>query len=997
VSVSSTISNTASQKALIATLLVTVLVVGTVFYLYHVLQQKEQQRLQHEFQADITEVKTKIAERMNSYGQILKGGRSLFHSSQEVTRQEWHDYAASLELDKLYPGIQGVGYATTIPYSKLSTHEQEINGQGFENYHVWPTGKRDTYSSIIYLHPFDWRNQRAFGYDMYSEPVRREAMERARDTGLPTLTGKVLLVQEINEAAQAGSLLYVAVYQKGVPLDTVEQRRQALTGWVYSPYRMDNLIEGMLGKRSDDFHLHIFDQSDVSAENLIYDNTKSGESEPHSILVHHSLRLEVGGRVWLLNFDGLPAYAQTIGIGLILQEMTAVSLIGLLLILLTWNLFNTQRRAELLASDLTSSLRESETKLRAIIEASPIPIAFNDEQHNIALLNWKFTEMFGYTLSDIPTLEVWWPLAYPDPDYRQYVMQTWQTAVEASLQHNSAFEPLEFKVTCKDGTIKDIQFSMAPVASSSLVLFHDLTEHKQAEQALKSSEQRFRALFEQAGIGVSQINSNTGEFIRVNQKFCDIARYSRTEMEQLNFQSITHPDDLAAELDNMELLKAGKIREFTMEKRYFRKDSSIAWINLTVSAMWAPGESPDYHVAVAEDITAHKQAEEALEKSQEQLYQAQKMEALGTLVGGIAHDFNNMLGGITGNVYLAKKAAREIPDVVHKLNDVEELSFRAADMIKQLLTFARKGDVSMKPLLLNPFIKEIMKFLNTSVPANIECHQNISDEPMQVNGNATQLHQVLMNLINNARDALEGENKPSISVKLETFHTDNGFNKKHTYFKPGAYALLSVEDNGCGIPEQQIKQIFEPFFTTKEEGKGTGLGLAMVFGAIKSHKGYIEVESRIGKGTIFHLYLPLEESKNLTPSSLSNEDIIEGKGEKILIVDDNDPVRKSNREILESLNYEVIEATDGLEAIDLFTRNKDEVSLIITDIVMPRLGGVDAIKQIREMCADIKVIFSTGYDKGEALKGAPLGEHVVLSKPHNIVTLSRSIRAQLAS
>ena len=867
-SVFSDFRNTASQKALIATLLMTVLVAGVIFYLWHFLQEQEQQRLQHEFQNDITEVKTKIAERMSSYGQILKGGRSLFHSSQKVARQKWHDYTSGLDLHKQYPGIQGMGFATHIPQNKLTSHEQEINNRGFENYHVWPPGKRKTYSAIIYLHPFDWRNQRAFGYDMFSEPIRREAMERARDTGLPALTGKVLLVQETHEAPQAGSLLYVAVYQKGMPLNTVHQRRQALTGWVYSPYRMDNLIEGILGQRSDDFHLHIYDQNDSNSENIIYDNTASGESEPHSILIHHSVEIELAGRIWLLNFDGLPAYAQTIGIGSLYKEMAGASLIGILLILLTWNVFNTRNKAELLASELTSSLQESESKFRTIIEASPIPIAFNDGGQNITLLNRQFTEMFGYKLSDIPTLTEWWTLAYPDPDYRQHVMQTWQYAVEKALQNNTEFEPLEFKVRCKDGSARDIQFCMASIGKSSLVLFHDLTERKQAE--------------------------------------------------------------------------------------------------------------------------------EALVKSEEQFHQAQKMDAIGTLVGGIAHDFNNMLAGITGNIYLAKKEAKAIPDVIHKLNDVEELSFRAADMIRQLLTFARKGDVSMKPLQLNPFIQEMVKFLSTSVPENIEFHQHISSSPLPINGNTTQLHQVLMNLVNNARDAVEGTNKPLITVTLETFQTDDAFNKKHAYFKSGAYALLSVQDNGCGIPEHQIKQLFEPFFTTKEEGKGTGLGLAMVFGAIKTHKGYIEVESRKGKGSSFHVYLPLQESTELSPA-LSNAEIIKGNGEKILIVDDNESVRKSSKEILESINYKVIEASDGLEAVALYTSNQDEVSLIITDIVMPRLGGIEAIKQIREICADVKVIFSTGYDKDKVLKGASLSKDIILSKPHNIENLSKTIREQLAS
>ena len=236
-----------------------------------------------------------------------------------------------------------------------------------------------------------------------------------------------------------------------------------------------------------------------------------------------------------------------------------------------------------------------------------------------------------------------------------------------------------------------------------------------------------------------------------------------------------------------------------------------------------------------------------------------------------------------------------------------------------------------------------------------------------------------------------------INLTLEKFNADDSFVQSHEDFVPGSYSHLIVKDNGCGIPRANLEHLFEPFYTTKEVGKGTGLGLAMVFGAITSHKGIIKVESEEGKGTGFHVYLPLIEANEANPESSSGE-AEEGLGETILIVDDNDTVRENYKAILTSLNYNVIEASNGLEAVDVFIRHQNEVMLIISDLVMPKLGGFEAIKQMEKVRSDVKVIFVTGYDKDEAMKDEGYSEnYAVLSKPYSIESLSRAIRKKLDS
>jgi signal transduction histidine kinase/ActR/RegA family two-component response regulator len=397
-------------------------------------------------------------------------------------------------------------------------------------------------------------------------------------------------------------------------------------------------------------------------------------------------------------------------------------------------------------------------------------------------------------------------------------------------------------------------------------------------------------------------------------------------------------------------------------------------------------------------FTRAKARAQELFDMEHQFRQSQKMEATGTLVGGIAHNFNNMLAGMTGNLYLAKKKSSNNPDVVEKLEKAEKVSFEAANMIKQLLTFARKGMVEIKPFGLTSFIKEILKLCESSIPDNIKFNQQLCREELVVAGDATQLQQVLLNLINNARDAVSGVSQPEISLTINEFEADDNFMITHPNIGGNLFAHLIIKDNGTGINDKDREHIFEPFYTTKEVGLGTGLGLPMVYGAIQSHGGVIEVDSRLGEGTAFHIYLPLLEEKNIDVTSDQVSKVVSGNGELILLVDDNAEVRSTVKDVLENLGYRVLEASNGLKAVDMFINGQQDISLIIMDVVMPILGGVQATERIRAISPEAKVIFATGYDKDETLKSEmPADESIVLSKPYDISVFSRAIRDKLDS
>jgi len=385
-------------------------------------------------------------------------------------------------------------------------------------------------------------------------------------------------------------------------------------------------------------------------------------------------------------------------------------------------------------------------------------------------------------------------------------------------------------------------------------------------------------------------------------------------------------------------------------------------------------------------------AERRAKELEQQFLQAQKMEAMGILVGGIAHDFNNTLGAIQGNLFLAKRKLDEKDELISKLENVEELSTRAADMVQQLLTFARKDVVSIRPLSLTSFMKEEFKLSTSIIPKNISYNSVLCDADLIIRADATQLQQALINLLNNARDAVCNAVNPKITCKLEPININADFRQRHPEFKGERVAHLSVEDNGHGISEDALEKIFLPFFTTKGVGKGTGLGLAMVYGSVQTHGGTIEVESKQNRGTTFHIYLPLSKDDEINIES-QDQSISPGKGETILLVDDDVDILEATGEAIRDLGYKVLLAEDGEVAVEVFKNNFKDVSLVISDLVMPNMGGAEAVKKMRLLNSKIPVIFATGYDKNQAIasfKG--LDGYTMTAKPFAIEALSHTIR-----
>ena len=366
-------------------------------------------------------------------------------------------------------------------------------------------------------------------------------------------------------------------------------------------------------------------------------------------------------------------------------------------------------------------------------------------------------------------------------------------------------------------------------------------------------------------------------------------------------------------------------------------------------------------VGALQDISDRKQMENEKKKLQEHLNQARKMEAIGILAGGIAHDFNNILSGLMGFTDLAMLEAGDNDALKKYLTQVSSSSLRARDLVRHILTFSRKSNADKQPLMINPIIKETIKFIRASLPANIEIKQDLRIDEGHIFGDATQIHQILMNLFTNAGHAMK-DTGGVLEVTLDMVTLEENQTGYFGKTPPGNYLRLSISDTGCGIPKKIIDRIFEPFFTTKEREEGTGMGLATVYGILKEMGSAISVYSEEGAGTTFKILMP--EHNQSTASQTDGERILKTGQGNILIVDDEKAIVESTCELLSRLGYSVTGETNGIKATEMVRKDPNYYDLILTDMTMPKINGLDLAKQIQEINPDIPIVLCTGFSHG---------------------------------
>jgi PAS domain S-box-containing protein len=495
---------------------------------------------------------------------------------------------------------------------------------------------------------------------------------------------------------------------------------------------------------------------------------------------------------------------------------------------------------------------------------------------------------------------------------------------------------------------------------------------------LTVSEQRFRALFDNANDGVVVLDKN-GIIINMNNKFCELHGFNKELLIGTHFKFLEVEDHKDEKEERLRRILNGEPLVF--ETEHYKRDGSRIILEVSSKGINIGGDL--YVQSFHRDITEKKAI-------QEQLMHSQKMESIGQLAGGIAHSFNNLLTAILGYAELLKEYSDMDDESKQRVNSIESSARKAGILVSKLLSFSRREKSDVLPLNLNDVINDSAKLFEGVLDKRIGLKTNLSDNIPTIEGDPSQLEQVIMNLMVNARDAMPDGGLITIKTSLIEIERDR-FNMP-SYIMPGKYVLLTISDTGFGIPKEIINRIFEPFFTTKEKGKGTGLGLAMVYGVINDHKGYITVQSEAGKGSTFDVYLPV--SGKATYKTLEQKLFSVSGHENILVVDDEEEVLNFIRDILETHGYKVLPAKNPLAAIDIFKKLGSEIHLVISDIVMPLMDGKELIKNLRAIKPDIKIIAVSGFSD-EAVNKDILKIDDFLKKPFEINQLLSKVRRVL--
>ena len=616
-----------------------------------------------------------------------------------------------------------------------------------------------------------------------------------------------------------------------------------------------------------------------------------------------------------------------------------------------------------------------------IVETVREPLLVLDSDLTVLLANRSFYKSFKVTPA-----ETIGNLIY-DLGNRQWDIPVLRKLLEEVLPENNKFDDYEvdhiFSGVGRKIMLLNARRIIHNEKNSQMILLaiEDITEQSRIEDELKDYEERFRRLFETSKDGLLLIDKQTGNIVNVNPALVAMSGHRSEECIGKKLQDI------------------GLLKEIGDFKETIQELIQTGFINYeNVIAETKQGQLTDVDIHLVDrasfiqcnvrDITERK-------KLSAQLLQSQKMEAIGHLVGGIAHDFNNILSGIIGYQSLIDVKMKDDDPLRPYLFEINKLTEKAANLTRSLLAYSRKQVMEMKPTDVNKIVFGIQKILDRLIGEDIEFKVHRAAEELIANVDAGQIEQVLMNLATNARDAMPDGGVLTIST--EHVRIDSSFIQTNHYGEVGNYAVFSVVDTGVGIDEKISEHIFEPFFTTKEVGRGTGLGLAMVYGIVKQHKGFIYVYSKPGEGATFKIYMPLMllkkgiiETAEFTPISFGNE--------TILLAEDDQALRQVSKVFFETYGYKVLEAINGEEALSIFSKNSADIKLIVTDMIMPKMQGNEVYEKARMIRPDIKCLFMSGYNNDIIQKIGSLKEGVnFISKPFSPFDLLRKVREVLDS
>jgi two-component system cell cycle sensor histidine kinase/response regulator CckA len=641
------------------------------------------------------------------------------------------------------------------------------------------------------------------------------------------------------------------------------------------------------------------------------------------------------------------------------------------------------------ASDV---LRERQARLDSLFRAAPVGIGIT-EDHVIVEVNDRICEMTGFSKEELVGKSA--RVLYATDQEFDFIRH--EKDRQIALKGSGA---VETRWRRKDGVKIDILLSSVPLAEGGLVhgvtfTALDITERRRGEDALRASEKRYRQLIEMLQEGIWTIDSNANTTF-VNSRMAEMLGYTVEEM--LGKHLFSFMDDRGVERCNRLLDRRFSGIEEQHDFEFLRKDGERIYVCIETAPIMDENGVIVGAIAGVQNRTERKLAEDERRLFETRIRESQKLESLGILAGGVAHDFNNILLAIQGNLEFAVASLPPEAPARESLAEVERAAKRAADLCRQLLAYSGKGRFAIGPLSLSRAIEETARMLAVSISRRAELRLDLAPDLPLIEADAAQIQQVIMNLIVNASEAL-GEENGAITMSAGTMECDRAYldgmvNGEH--LPEGRYVFLEVTDTGCGMDEETQRKIYDPFFTTKSAGRG--LGLPVILGIMRGHGGAIGIRSTVGKGTAFRLVFPaststVEHIEEPAPPSVGWQ----GSG-TVLLVDDEEMVRAVAKRMLEHLGFSVLLASDGVEALEVFRAHLGKISMVILDLTMPRMDGIETLAALHGISGDVKVMLSSGYSEHEISKRfAGKGFSGFIEKPYRISELGDKLRDMLGA